>query len=55
MNMVDSHMGISLTERLSVRGHMEFFEVVDSDTNIHYNATTILNQRTIGEDLHKAQ
>ena len=48
-------MGISLTERLSVRGHMEFFEVVDSATDTHYNATTILNQRTISEDRIKAQ
>ncbi len=55
MNIVDSHMGISLTERLSVRGHMEFFEVVDSATDTHYNATTILNQRTISEDRIKVQ
>lgn len=48
-------MGIALTERLSVRGHMEFFEVVDSDTDTHYNATTISDQRTIGEDRIKAQ
>ena len=48
-------MGIALTERLSARGHMEFFEVVDSDTDIHYNATTMLNQRTISEDRIKTQ
>ena len=48
-------MGIALTERLSVRGHMEFFEVVDSDTNIHYNATTIADQRKIADNHTKAQ
>ena len=48
-------MGIALTERLSVRGHMEFFEVVDSDTDIHYNATTIADQRNISEDRMKSQ
>ena len=48
-------MGIALTERLSVRENMEFFEVVDSDTDTHYNATTILNQRTISEDRIKVQ
>ena len=55
ISRLDSQMGIALTERLSVRGHMKFFEVVDSDTDSHYNATTILNQRTIGEDRIKAQ
>ncbi len=55
MNIVDSHMGISLTERLSVRGHMEFFEVVDSDTDMHYNATTISDQRKIADNHTKAQ
>ena len=48
-------MGIALTERLSVRGHTEFFEVVDSDTNIHYNATTIADQRKIADNHTKAQ
>ena len=55
MNIVDSHMGISLTERLSVRGHMEFFEVVDSATDMHYNATTISDQRKIADNHTKAQ
>ena len=55
MRRLDSQMGIALTERLSARGHMEFFEVVDSDTDIHYNATTMLNQRTISEDRIKTQ
>ena len=55
MRRLDSQMGIALTERLSVRGHMKFFEVVDSDTDIHYNATTMLNQRTISEDRIKTQ
>ena len=55
MNIVDSHMGISLTERLSVRGHMEFFEVVDSDTSTHYNATTISDQRNIADNHTKTQ
>ena len=48
-------MGIALTERLSVRGHMEFFEVVDSDTDMHYNATTISDQRKIADNHTKAQ
>ena len=54
MIIMDLNMGVALTERLSVRGHTEFFEVVDSDTDTHYNATTILNQRTISEDRIKA-
>ena len=48
-------MGIALTERLSVRGYMEFFEVVDSDTSTHYNATTIADQRKIADNHTKAQ
>ena len=48
-------MGIALTERLSVRGYMEFFEVVDSDTSTHYNATTISDQRKIEDNHIKAQ
>ena len=48
-------MGIALTERLSVRENMEFFEVVDSDTDTHYNATTISDQRKIADNHTKAQ
>ena len=48
-------MGIALTERLSVRENMEFFEVVDSDTNNHYNVTTISDQRKIADNHTKAQ
>ena len=55
MRRLDSQMGIALTERLSARGHMEFFEVVDSDTDIHYNATTIADQRKIADNHTKAQ
>ena len=55
ISRVDLHMGIALTERLSVRGYMEFFEVVDSDTSTHYNATTISDQRKIEDNHIKAQ
>ena len=55
ISSLDSQMGIALTERLSARGHMEFFEVVDPDTGIHYNATTISAQRKLSENHTKAQ
>ena len=55
ISRLDSQMGIALTERLSVRGHMKFFEVVDSATDMHYNATTISDQRKIADNHTKAQ